>query len=84
MSKYGFPFRIFHEDFQLIPYAPVNQFDIMKSKRNFIAGATNSLYLRNPPFEGTLAILNVSYFNQFQELYVVFSSRTCDLFWFQK
>jgi len=60
MSQYGFPLSIFHENFKLIPYAPVNQFDIMKSKGNFIAGATNSLYLRNPPFEGTLFVLNMS------------------------
>ncbi|PRP83499.1 late secretory pathway protein [Planoprotostelium fungivorum] len=57
---YGLPFQLFREDNELIAYAPINQFDIMKSKKNFLAGATNSLYLRNPPFEGTLVVVNLS------------------------
>jgi len=60
MGNYGLPFSLFNENNQLIAYAPINQFDIMKSKGNFIAGATNSLYLRNPPFEGNLVVVNLS------------------------
>eukprot|EP01117_Protostelium_nocturnum_P010036 TRINITY_DN3578_c0_g1_i1.p1 TRINITY_DN3578_c0_g1~~TRINITY_DN3578_c0_g1_i1.p1 ORF type:complete len:541 (+),score=194.05 TRINITY_DN3578_c0_g1_i1:94-1716(+) len=60
LRRLGLPLELFHSKHQLIGYAPVNQFDIMKEKDGFLAGATNSLFFRNPPYEGTLALVNVS------------------------